>query len=281
MSRSLSVIVTTYEWPEALDAVLSGLGDQQDEDFEVVVADDGSGPRTREIVETSARRGRLAGRLKHAWQPDEGFRAARCRNLAASMAEGSILVLLDGDCVPRSGFVRAHRRCRPGLALRGSRCLLNERATRKALGSDATLPRRSSASWFSHWRRGEVNRMPMIAGTPVPALGRRLSWKSFRTCNASVHRTDFEAVDGFDHDFQGWGYEDSDLAIRLQSSGVVIRGATPAAAVLHLWHDEQDRSLEGENRARLEEVRGSKRTRARRGLSSLPGDLPELRTRRS
>ncbi|MBC01712.1 MAG: glycosyl transferase family 2 [Phycisphaerae bacterium] len=269
MPSSLSVIVTTYEWPEALEAVLAGLGAQDDDDFEVVVADDGSGAVTRELVEQAAGRGALAGRLKHAWQEDDGFRAARCRNLAASMAEGSILVMLDGDCVPRPGFVRAHRRCRPGVALRGSRCLLQENATREALEGGEALGGFTHARWFSWWRRGRVNRLPLLAGTPVPWLGRRLSWKSFRTCNASVHRSDFEAIDGFDHAFKGWGYEDSDLAIRLRSSGVVIRGATPAAAVLHLWHDEQDRSLEGENRARLEELRDSGRTVARAGLSTL------------
>lgn len=271
MTSSLSVIVTTYQWPEALGAVLEGLGAQEDRDFEVIVADDGSGSPTRELVEEASQRGPLAGRVKHAWQEDDGFRAARCRNLAASMAEGSVLVLLDGDCIPRPDFVAAHRRCRPGLALRGSRCLLGEAATRDALRDSIALARFDHLQWASWWRRGRVNRLPWFAGTPVPFLGRRLSWKSFRTCNASVHRSDFEAIDGFDHAFQGWGYEDSDLAIRLQSAGVVIRGATPAAAVIHLWHDEQDRTLEGENRARLEEVRSSDRTLAREGLSSLRG----------
>lgn len=271
MTASLSVIVTTYEWPEALGAVLGGLGAQDDRDFEVIVADDGSGSRTRELVDDASRRGPLAGRVKHAWQLDDGFRAARCRNLAVSMAEGAVLVLLDGDCVPRPGFTAAHRRCRPGVALRGSRCLLGEAATREALDESIALERFGLGQWASWRRRGWVNRLPSFAGTPVPVLGRRLSWKAFRTCNASVHRSDFEAIDGFDHAFQGWGYEDSDLAIRLQSAGVVIRGATPAAAVIHLWHDEQDRTLEGENRARLEQVRASDRTRAREGLSTLVG----------
>ena len=269
MSPSLSVIVTTYQWPEALASALSGLGGQEDSDFEVIVADDGSDARTRHLVDRAKNEGPLAGRVKHAWQEDDGFRAARCRNLAASMAEGSILVLLDGDCVPRPGFVAAHRRCRPGVSLRGSRCLLDEIATRRTLEESIALDRFTPARWFSWWRRGLVNRLPFLAGTPVPLLGRRLSWKAFRTCNASVHRRDFETVDGFDHAFRGWGYEDSDLAIRLQASGVVIRGATPAAAVIHLWHDEQDRTLEGANRARLDQVKASNRIRSREGLSSL------------
>lgn len=269
MTPSVSVIVTTYERPDALAASLRGLGHQRDRDFEVVVADDGSGEATRRVVESANATGPLAGRVTHAWQPDEGFRAARGRNLAASMSSGEILVLLDGDCVPRADFVTAHRRCRPGVSLRGSRCLLSEDATRIALADDLAIERFPPSRWLDWWRRGHVNRLPQFAGTPIATLGRRLSWRSFRTCNGAVHRRDFEAVDGFDHAFRGWGYEDSDLAIRLQAAGVVIRGASPAAAVVHLWHPEADRTLEGENRQRLDEVRASGRVRSVEGLSTL------------
>ncbi len=269
MTPSLSVIVTTYNRPDALAAVLRGLGTQSDDDFEVIVADDGSTDATRGLIEAARDAGPLAGRLTHAWQSDEGFRAARARNLAAAHARGDVLVMLDGDCIPRRGFVAAQRRCRPGLALRGSRCLLDAAATRRVLGDAVPVEAMPLSAWI-RWRcQGRVNRLPQFAGTPIAALGRRLSWRAFRTCNAAVHRRDFETVDGFDHAFRGWGYEDSDLAIRLGAAGVTIRGASPAATVVHLWHQEADRTLEGENRARLEEVRTSGRLRAIEGLSTL------------
>jgi len=269
MNPAISVIVTTYERPDALAAVLRGLGDQTDDDFEVVVADDGSGDSTRRVIHDADTAGPLAGRVTHAWQPDDGFRAARARNLAASRARGDILVMLDGDCIPRPGFIHAQRRCRPGVALRGSRCLLDATATERVLTDGVPVEAMGVMAWLGRRLAGRVNRLPQLAGTPIAALGRRLSWRTFRTCNAAVHRRDFTAVDGFDHAFRGWGYEDSDLAIRLGAAGVCIRGAAPAATVVHLWHPEADRTLEGENRTRLDEVRTSGRTRAVEGLSSL------------
>lgn len=272
MTAIVSVITTTYRRPDALRAVLRGLAAQTDRGFEVVVADDGSGEETRSVVESANDAGPLRGRVVHAWQRDEGFRAARCRNLAARAAGGEILVLLDGDCIPRPGFIAAHRRCRPGRILRASRCLLDEDTTRRVLEEPVEVERLTFHDWIGWWRRRRVNRLPHLAGNPFAPLGRRLSWRTFRTCNASVHRRDFEAVDGFDHAFRGWGYEDSDLAIRLQAHGAVVRAAGPAASVIHLWHPEADRSLEGENRARLDAVRSSGRVRAVEGLSTLdPG----------
>jgi len=47
----ISVIVTTYNREDALDAVLSALSAQTDRAFEIVIADDGSGPPTRDVVE--------------------------------------------------------------------------------------------------------------------------------------------------------------------------------------------------------------------------------------
>lgn len=274
MNPTLSVIVTTYQRPDALAATLRGLGGQNDDDFEVIVADDGSEDPTRMLVESANTVGPLAGRVVHAWQPDDGFRAARARNLAVSRSRGDILVMLDGDCVPRPGFVRAQRRCRPGVALRGSRCLLSESATERVLADGTAVESMGWGGWLRMKLAGDVNRLPQLAGTPIAALGRRLSWRTFRTCNAAVHRRDFAQVDGFDHAFRGWGYEDSDLAIRLAAAGVVIRGAAPAATVVHLWHREADRTLEGENRARLDEVRTSGRIRAVEGLSTIDQATP-------
>ena len=85
---SLSVVVATYEWPAALDAVLLALSDQTDDGFDVVVADDGSGPadgRGRRHAGSTV----FGDRLQHVRQPDEGFRLARVKNLGAQAAAAS------------------------------------------------------------------------------------------------------------------------------------------------------------------------------------------------
>jgi glycosyltransferase involved in cell wall biosynthesis len=128
---SLSIVVSTYEWPEALDAVLRGLAGQSDRSFDVVVADDGSGSETEETVDRW--RPVFGNRLAHAWQPDEGFRLAGVRNLGASSARGSYLVFIDGDCIPRRHFVAAIRRvC---SSARGSRTQYCETACRSGVGA--------------------------------------------------------------------------------------------------------------------------------------------------
>ena len=90
----VSVIVTTYNWPEALIAVLASLFEQRDECDEVIVGDDGSTEETAQLLNSWAMKWPA---VKHAWQPDQGFRAGRVRNLAAKQATGDLLVFLDWD----------------------------------------------------------------------------------------------------------------------------------------------------------------------------------------
>ena len=92
----VSVIVTTYNKERELSLVLEAYRYQQYQDFEIVVADDGSGPATKEVIEEA--RGRLKVPVKHSWQEDDGFRAARSRNLAIKQCEGEIIAMTDGDC---------------------------------------------------------------------------------------------------------------------------------------------------------------------------------------
>ena len=100
----------------------------------------------------------------------------------------------------------------------------------------------------------------------VSALRPR-DWKLLRGCNFVVSREAFMAVNGFDEQFEGWGYEDSDLCIRLMNHGLAIRRAPAAACVLHLWHREHDRQFEGENMARLQATLRSGRTLPARGIT--------------
>jgi glycosyltransferase involved in cell wall biosynthesis len=100
----ISVIVSTYNSPEWLARVLVGYEQQGDADFEIVIADDGSGPATRELIERFSARGHL--RLRHVWHEDDGFRKWRIVNRAIEEAAGDYLLFTDGDCIPRSELPR-------------------------------------------------------------------------------------------------------------------------------------------------------------------------------
>ena len=236
---TLSVVVSTYEWPEALDAVLRGLESQSDSAFEIVVADDGSGAATQAVVEEW--RHRVGDRLVHVRQEDDGFRLARVRNLGAVAARGSALVFIDGDCIPRRHFVGAIRRALlPGWFLAGTRLELGRSLSASVLDNDLPIGTWSSVRLLARGARGISGRRYL---TP---RDRRRSWrpglpdfaprgKAYGFCTA-VSRDDFEAVNGFDMTFVGWGDQDVDLAVRLRRRGLRCGYAGPRSAMLHLWH---------------------------------------------
>jgi glycosyltransferase involved in cell wall biosynthesis len=263
----LSVIVTTYNRADALRAVLAGLLAQDDRAFEILVADDGSREDTRALVEAAAREAPLA--LRHVWQEDRGFRAGAARNRAVAVARGEYLVFLDGDCVPRPDWIAQHRAlAERGWMVAGNRILLSERFTRLVLASGTPIHQWTEAQWKAAAVRGDINRtLPLrtYALGPLRKLAAR-RWQRVRTCNLGVWMRDFRAVNGFDEAFEGWGFEDSDLAVRLLNHGTRRKEGAFATGVLHLWHRENDRRFEGSNWERLQARIGTRVVRATAGL---------------
>lgn len=104
----ISLIVTTYNRPDALKLILQALNEQSDRNFEVIIGDDGSGEETVQLIKRL--QAEVTYPLIHAWQKDQGFRLARVRNLAALKSHGDYLIFLDGDCIPRRNFIEVHRK---------------------------------------------------------------------------------------------------------------------------------------------------------------------------
>lgn len=252
---NISLIITTYNRPDALHAVLRGVAAQHMAPSEVLIADDGSGEATRQCV--AAWQARLPMPVRHVWHADEGFRAAAIRNRAAALAQGDVLLFLDGDCIPPPDYVARYAAlAEQGWFVAGNRILLAAALTERVLaGAEDVL------AWTA-WRLvkarmcGEVNRLLPLLRLPDGAWRRWLSqdWRGVRTCNLSVWREDFYAVNGFDESFTGWGHEDADLAVRLMRAHVRRKDGRYAAPVLHLWHADNPRGNEALNRARLQET---------------------------
>ena len=202
----LSVIVSTYNRPDALRAVLAGLAEQQDRGFEVLVADDGSGDETRTTVAECAAASSVS--IRHVWHEDRGFRLSAIRNLAALQARGDYLVFIDGDCVPRLDFVMRHRAlAEPGWMVAGNRLLLSESFTRAILEQRLPIHRWDWSDWWRARRARGLNRMGPSLRVPLGPLrklgGRR--WQRVRGCNMGIWKADLLAVNGFDETFEGWG----------------------------------------------------------------------------
>lgn len=272
MTELISLIVATYNRETALDAVLRACGRQTDGNFEVVIADDGSGPATRRVIDACSSPPPFP--IKHVWHEDRGFRLAEIRNRAILQSGGDYCIFLDGDCIPPAGFVAAHRRlAEPGWFVAGNRALLSPALSARVESERLTPERWGALRWVGARLRGEVNRLAPLVALPLgPA--RKLQggrWRSARGGNLAMWRQDLIRVDGFDAAFSGWGREDSDIIVRLIRSGARRKDGRFATGVLHLWHPENDRARLPDNERRLEAVLRTDRIRAERGLSALTG----------
>jgi glycosyltransferase involved in cell wall biosynthesis len=268
----ISIVVTTYKREDALDAVLRSLAQQSDPNFEVVVADDGSGAATAKLID--AWKSKIGRRLAHVWHEDRGFRASEIRNRAILVARGAYCIFLDGDCIVRRDFVATHRRlAEAGWFVTGNRVLLSPEFTTRVLREKLTPETWGSVSWLVERSRGGVNRLSALLHLPLGPLRRirQRAWQGARSCNLAIWRSDLNRVDGFDAAYSGWGKEDSDIIVRLLHSGVRRKDGVFATGVLHLWHAEANRSQLSENEHKLAEVVSGNRIRAKRGLSSLQG----------
>ena len=262
-----AVIVTTYNRPDALAAVLAGYFDQADHDFELLIADDGSTDDTRKLVESHAVRAPF--KLHHVWQEDSGFRPGAARNRAAAQTLADYIIFADGDCVPARNFVRQHQvLAEPEFFLSGNRVLLSPSFTQLVLAQHAPIHQWRAARWLRAWVSRDVNRLLPLLKLPDTSFRKRSprQWEGVKTCNLSLWRTDFMRVNGFDESYSGWGLEDSDLAIRLIHAGIHHKSARFATPAFHLWHRENDRSRLSKNQKLLDEIIASERIEARVGV---------------
>lgn len=262
-----AVIVTTYNRPDALRAVLDGYYAQDSHDFELIVADDGSTEETQALVADYARRSTFS--LRHVWQEDRGFRAGAARNRALAQTDSRYVIFTDGDCVPPPFFVSRHvALAEAGYFVAGNRILLSAAFTAEVLEHRVPIHTWPTQRWLAAWVKRKVNRTLPLLRLPDGALRKRFGkrWEGVKTCNFAAWYVDLKRANGFDERYSGWGLEDSDLVIRLLHAGVRHKSARFAAPVFHLWHRENDRSGLAENQGRLDEILASDRVAALVGL---------------
>jgi len=270
----ISVLVTTYNHPEWLEKVLWGLSAQADREFEVLIADDGSGPETRALVDRL--RPGLGVPLEHVWHEDQGFRKCAILNRAIVAARGELLAFLDGDCVPRRDFVAVHRALSvPGRFCSGGALRL-PMATSRLIGRDDVLTGRAlDPAWLrAHGTPWSIRLARLAAGPALSALldGVTPTRPTFNGGNASVWRTDAIRVNGFDERMEHGGL-DREFGERLENDGIRGRQVRHRAVVVHLDHDRGYRREEAvrANRAIRDETAATKRIRAVVGLDQYLG----------
>jgi glycosyltransferase involved in cell wall biosynthesis len=258
--EQISLVVGTYNQPRRLKRVLEALAAGSQKPGEILIADDGSGVATRELVERWAEHGVLP--ITHVWQEDEGFRKSRIQNRAFARARGAYLVLLDGDCIPHRDFVRDHA----DLAEEGY-FVQSRRAHLLKTHVPAYL---NDPKPFWHLvLAGRVKRPRNGVRYPVPFIRKDEDVSFTLGCNYAAWTADVRAVNGYDEAFEGYGSEDWDLALRLVHLGRRRKHVRGRAAVLHLDHPLKSRLHAERNRALLEETRTTGRVRCTQGIEDL------------
>lgn len=264
----ISVVVLTYNWPQALELVLRALANQTELPFEVIVTDDGSRQDTRELLERMA--ADYPVRLAHVWQPDDGARMSRARNRAIAAAQGDYLILLDGDMVAGRHFVADHRRfARRGCFVQGSRVLTDAEATRRMLEHGAESP-----GFFNRGieRRRHTLRLPWLARLYArPGTKRR----GIKSCNMGFWRDDLLRLNGFNETMTGWGREDTELALRAFHAGLLRRDLRFSALATHLYHRTRKHVVGNPNDRVVEDTRARRLVRCELGVD---GHLAEFAT---
>ncbi|OGQ99587.1 MAG: family 2 glycosyl transferase [Deltaproteobacteria bacterium RIFOXYD12_FULL_57_12] len=258
----ISLIITTYNWPAALELSLKSALRQSRLPAEIIVADDGSTSDTGEMVCGLARKSSVS--LIHSWQEDRGFRAARSRNLAMARATGDYFVFIDGDMVLERHFIEDHGHwATAGVFVQGGRALLDAGLTRTALANGQTA--------FSPFVKGMANRKNCIraAGLARFFSGNTSRLAGIRTCNFAFWKEDAVRVNGFNEEFEGWGREDSDFAARLLHSGVRRLNLRFSAVAWHLHHPENSRQSLEKNDQLLAETIRLKKTWCEQGLDRM------------
>jgi glycosyltransferase involved in cell wall biosynthesis len=211
---NISVVIPTLNKVKLLEQTLEALAVQDlsdDVEWEVVVVNDGSSDGTSEFLEALS----LASDLPlTVVDPGVNVGRARARNLGARAARGNWILFLDDDIVAPPGLIRAH------LDLLGSDpgC-----GTIGFAVTEATL---IDGPHFHYLDSRGVAKL-----SPGPAPGR-----FFVTQNAAVPREAFLKIGGFDEDFSSYGFEDMEVAFRLEDEADVVFKALTFPVPVHVHH---------------------------------------------
>lgn len=246
----ITLIVSTYNWPSALRRVLDGVRRQTVMPDEVIVADDGSGTETRELLE--AARATFPCPLLHVWHEDRGFRKTEILNKAVARSSGDYLVQIDGDIVPERHFIEDHADfAQRGCFVCGSRIKLSEADSKRVIGRGiGTLrPWNMSLGHVANAVRSRSLRNWLAFRYATKTAGRKV-----RGCNMAFWKADLIRVNGFNEDFSGWGQEDSELAYRLYFSGVRKKFLKGGAICYHLHHKERSRDMVDHNTGERQKI---------------------------
>lgn len=241
---NLSVIVPTYNRPEALRLCLLSLSEQSMQPSEVLIADDGSGPETRSVVQEMAVALKHRFPIRHVWQEDIGFRKPRILNETVRQSAGEYLVFIDGDCMAHRHFIRSHvEASSPDAILSGKRVEIGKELTERLITegkiiNSFTIMLLKDAVTGTKPRSRKVEEAILLRNVWLRKLlhRNRITDDGVWGCNFSLTKELFYGINGCDEDFVDGSIEDNDLGIRVLNQNKELRSVRNHAIIFHLWH---------------------------------------------
>ena len=229
-----SLIICTYNWPEALRLVLVSATFQSIPPNEIIIADDGSDESTLELIQELAEKTLIP--IIHSWQKDVGCRIPHSRNKAIAKSNYEYIIMIDGDTVLHKDFIKDHLRfSNKGIYIQGSRVLLQEKFTNNLLQSKFF----TSPTFSSIDAKNKLNmlRLPILSW--VLSFFKSQNIRRIRGCNYSIFKNDIVKVNGFNEEITTWGREDSEFVQRLFNIGLKKKYLKFSGIQYHLYHNER------------------------------------------
>ncbi len=237
-----SLIVCTYNWPEALRIVLTSAISQSVVPNEIIIADDGSDNNTKKVIDEFIKLSTIP--IIHSWQKDDGCRISHSRNRAISKSSFEYIIMIDGDTVLHKDFVKDHKKfAKRKVYTQGSRVLLQPRITISILKNNKFI----KPLFFLKDSKNKMNmfRIPFISKLMSYSKSKKLN--RIRGCNYSIFKKDIIDVNGFNEEITTWGREDSEFVQRLFNNGLMKQHLKFSAIQYHLYHEERSHNSINDN----------------------------------
>lgn len=234
-SISVALLISTYNWPQALELVLSSVVRQTRIPDEIIIADDGSRVETKELIDTFKSRFNLP--VKHIWHEDKGFRKSLILNKSVKNIVSEYIIEIDGDIIIHPRFIEDHlEAAEPGYFVQGSRSMITEEKATEIL-----ISKQINFSFFSSGLYSRFNslRCPLLSFLFVLDPSNPFHIKG---CNLAFWKKDYVAINGYYNSFEGWGGEDYEFGARLLHSGVKRKRLKMAALAFHIFHKINSRA---------------------------------------
>lgn len=259
---SCSLIISTYNWPEALELCLLSIKKQKVMPNEVIIADDGSGEETKKLIERFQKNFPVP--LIHTWHPDNGFRKTIVLNKAIDICKGDYIIQIDGDILTHPYFIKDHLKyCRKGYFIKGSRAMLSSEKTFEIIKAKNILISISESGVKHKFNALRLSFLSFLI-TTNPTNSRDV-----KGCNMAFWKEDLLKINGYDNDLSGWGHEDIELAARFINAGVLKYHLKLAAVCYHLHHELNARDRENNNLKYYESIVEKKVSYCKNGIKQI------------